>query len=205
MSVPNKTYNNVVNTLLRMAEFHRQIQTTSVGDLFSINLEKMQKFPLFHLNPTSVQTGDTTLTYNFQIFIMDMTGQKSDWTENRANLIGDATETDNGQGFTKLYKTLGDEQSVFNETLQIATDIIGMMRHSKYQSLNATPAFEPAGYNDINNPVYFTQDQFSIEPFQERFDNLLCGWVFNLGVLVTNDFNACWPDIPVDENKGAGF
>jgi hypothetical protein len=136
---------------------------------------------------------------------MDMTGQKSDWTENRANLMSDATETDNGSTFTKLYHTLSDEQSVFNETLQIATDIIGMMRHSKFQSVGAAPAYETYGENDINQPVYFTQDQFSIEPFQERFDNLLCGWVFNLGVLVTNDFNACYPEIPIDEDKGAGF
>ena len=202
MSVPNKTYNNVVNTLLRMAEYHRQIQTTSVGDLFSINLEKMEKFPLFHINPTSVQTGDTTLTYNFQIFIMDMTGQKSDWTENRANLMGDATETDNGQGFTKLYHTLSDEQSVFNETLQITTDIIGMMRHSKFQSVGANPAYETYGENDINHPVYFTQDQFSIEPFQERFDNLCAGWVFNVNVVVQNDFQTC--NIPVTQ-EGAGY
>jgi hypothetical protein len=26
------------------------------------------------------------------------------------------------------------------------------------------------GTDDINEPIYFTQDQFSIEPFQERFD-----------------------------------
>ena len=52
--VNNKTYNNVVNTLLRLGEYHDQISTTSVGDIFDINLEKMQKFPLLHINPTSV-------------------------------------------------------------------------------------------------------------------------------------------------------
>ena len=86
-----------------MAEFHRQIQTTSVGDLFSVNLEKMEKFPLFHINPTSVQTGDATLTYNFQIFIMDMTGQKSDWTANRSGLgeVMQQKQTDGSMTFTK--------------------------------------------------------------------------------------------------------
>ena len=181
--VNNKTYNNVVNTLLRLGQYHEQISTTSVGDIYDVNLEKMQKFPLLHINPTSVSTGDSQLTYSFQIFIMDMVTEKSNWTEN------------NDQAdFPKLVKTLSNEQDVFNETLQICTDFIGMLRHSSRQSLE--------GVNDINEPLYFTQDQFTIEPFQERFDNLCCGWVFNIGVLVQNDFQTC--DIPVS-TKGAGY
>ena len=181
--VNNKTYNNVVNTLLRLGEYHEQISTTSVGDIFDINLEKMQKFPLLHINPTSVTTGDSQLTYNFQIFIMDMVSEKEDWTKNNASAE-----------FPKLYKTLSNEQDVHNETLQIATDFIGMLRHSEQQSL--------AGTNDINAPIYFTQDQFTIEPFSERFDNLCCGWTFTIGVLVQNDFQTCI--IPVT-SEGAGY
>jgi hypothetical protein len=187
--VNNKTYNNVVNTLLRLGEYHDNISTTSVGDIYDINLEKMQKFPLLHINPTSVATGDSQLTYNFQIFIMDMVTEKADWTTNRDEIVTDTVDE-----FTKLVKTLSNEQDVFNETLQICTDFIGMLRHSGRQSLN--------GVNDINAPLYFTQDQFTIEPFQERFDNLCCGWVFNIGVLVQNDFQTC--DIPVSA-RGAGY
>jgi len=181
--VNNKTYNNVVNTLLRLGEYHQQISTTSVGDIYDINLEKMQKFPLLHINPVNVSTGDSQLTYNFQIFIMDMVSEKEDWTNNNASA-----------NFPKLYKTLSNEQDVFNEVLQICTDFIGMLRHSEQQSLQGT--------NDINAPIYFTQDQFTIEPFQERFDNLCCGWVFNIGVLVQNDFSTC--TIPVT-SEGAGY
>ena len=96
--------------------------------------------------------------------------------------------------FPKLVKTLSNEQDVYNETLQIATDFIGMLRHSERQSL--------VGINDINQPLYFTQDQFTLEPFQERFDNLLCGYVFQIGVLVQNDFQTC--DIPA-RDSGAGY
>ncbi len=180
--VNNKTYNNVVNTLLRLGEYHEQISTTSVGDVYDLNLEKMEKFPLMHINPTSVTTGDSQLTYNFQVFIMDMVSEKSDW------------QTKQHEDLTKLVNTKNNEQEVFNQTLAICTDIIGMLRHSSRQSLN--------GVNDINQPIYFTQDQFTIEPFQERFDNLCCGYVFNLGVLVQNDFQTC--DIPVG-TRGAGY
>ena len=180
--VNNKTYNNVVNTLLRLGEYHDQISTTSVGDIYDLNLEKMEKFPLMHINPTSVTTGDSQLTYNFQIFIMDMVSEKSAW------------QTAQQAALTKLVNTKNNEQEVFNQTLEICTDIIGMLRHSSRQSLS--------GVNDINEPIYFTQDQFTIEPFQERFDNLCCGYVFNLGVLVQNDFQTC--DIPV-RPIGAGY
>ena len=180
--VNNKTYNNVVNTLLRLGEYHEQISTTSVGDIYDINLEKMEKFPLMHVNPTSVTTGDSQLTYNFQVFIMDMVSEKSDW-QPKQHL-----------GLTKLVDRENNEQEVFNQTLHICTDLISMLRHSSRQSLN--------GVNDINEPIYFTQDQFTIEPFQERFDNLCCGYVFNIGVLVQNDFQTC--DIPVG-TRGAGY
>ena len=180
--VNNKTYNNVVNTLLRLGEYHEQISTTSVGDIYDINLEKMEKFPLMHVNPTSVTTGDSQLTYNFQIFVMDMVSEKSDW------------QTKQHAALTKLVNTKNNEQEVFNQTLEICTDLIGMLRHSSRQSIE--------GVNDINEPIYFTQDQFTIEPFQERFDNLCCGYVFNLGVLVQNDFQTC--NIPVS-TIGAGY
>ena len=182
MAVNNKTYNNVVNTLLRLGEYHLQISTTSVGDIYDLNLEKMEKFPLMHINPTSVQTGDSQLTYNFQVFIMDLVSEKSDW------------QTQQHEKLTKLVDRENNEQEVFNQTLHICTDIISMLRHSSRQSL--------ARVDDINEPLYFTQDQFTIEPFQERFDNLCCGYVFNLGVLVQNDFQTC--NIPVDAG-GAGY
>ena len=58
------------------------------------------------------------------------------------------------------------------------------------------------GVDDINAPIYFTDGQFTLEPFTERFDNLCCGWVFQIGVLVQNDFQTC--NIPVTQ-KGAGY
>ena len=83
----------------------------------------MEKFPLMHINPTSVTTGESQLTYNFQIFIMDLVSEKSDW------------QTKQHEDLTKLVNTKNNEQEVFNQTLEICTDIIGMLRHSSRQSL----------------------------------------------------------------------
>ena len=183
MAVSNKTYNNVVNFLCRLGEYHEQIATVSVGDIFDIDMNKNTKFVLMHINPTGVTTGDSELIYNFQIFVCDMTTDKKDWqTKQQSNL-------------TKLVNTKTNEQEVFNQTLEISTDLISMMRHSAQQSLQGT--------NDINQPLYFTEDQFSLDPFQERFDNLLCGWVWTVGIKVINNFDAC--AVPLSSTNGAGY
>ena len=182
MAVRNKSYNNVINTLCRLGEYHDQITTVSVGDIFDINLEKMEKMPLLHINPVSVTTGDAELVYNFQLFICDLVSEKENWQTYQAKQL------------TKLLDPKNNEQQVWNQTLEICTDFIGMLRHSSRQSL--------AGVNDINAPLYFTEDQFTIEPFSERFDNLLCGWTFNIGIKVMNDFDTC--EIPVTD-LGAGY
>lgn len=169
--IENKTYNNVINTLKNIGDQHQQIETVTTGDIFDINLEKMEKFALMHINPVNVTTGDFGLTYNFQIFICDLVSEKDNWTE--ANI--------------QSANNLSNEQEVLSETLQISIDIISMLRHSEHQSTQ--------NVDDINTPVYFAEGQQTLEPFTERFDNLLTGWVFSLSVLVANDFNAC--TIPV--------
>tara|TARA_R110000824_G_scaffold140609_1_gene306714 strand:+ start:94 stop:627 length:534 start_codon:yes stop_codon:yes gene_type:complete len=175
--IENKTYNNVINTLKNIGENHKQIETVTTGDIFDINLEKMEKFALMHINPVSVNTADFGLTYNFQIFIADLVSEKADWTN--ANI--------------QSANNLSNEQEVLSECLQIAVDIISMLRHSTMQS--------EQGVDDINAPVYFAEGQQTLEPFTERFDNLLTGWVFSLDVLVANDFQSC--NIPA-KNLGYG-
>jgi hypothetical protein len=171
--ISNKTYNNVIDSLKQLGIEHDQITTTTTGDIYDIDLSKNTLFPLFHINPVNVSTGQSELTYNFQLFVMDLVSQKDNWTA--ANL----------QSTTNL----SNEQEVLSQTLQICVDIIGMMRHSKWQA---------QGTLDIDAPVYFTEGEFTIEPFTERFDNLLTGWVFSIGLVVQNDFQTCI--IPVQDN-----
>ena len=175
--IANKTYNNVINTLKNIGEQHYQITTTTTGDIYDIDLSKNTLFTLMHINPVNVVAGEFGLTYNFQIFIMDLVSEKADWTE--ANF--------------QSADRLSNEQEVLSQCLQIAVDIISMLRHSEHQSTQDV--------DNINKPLYFTQGEQTLEPFNERFDNLLTGWVFSVSVLVANDFNAC--TIPV-EAGGSG-
>ena len=162
--IANKTYNNAIDTLKQLGVEHEQIKTTTTGDIWKIDMNDTL-FPLFHINPVNVTTGLSSLTYNFQLFVMDAVTEKENWTE--ANF--------------QSADYLSNEQEVMSSCLQICTDIIGMFRHSKWQSANADG----------------TQDN-NLEPFQERFDNLLTGWVFSIGIVVQNDFETCV--IPVANN-----
>jgi hypothetical protein len=171
--IANKTYNNAIDTLKSLGEQHEQIATTTTGDIWKIDLAKNTLFPLFHINPVNVTTGLSSLTYNFQLFVMDAVTEKDNWTE--ANI--------------QSADYLSNEQEVMSSCLQICTDIIGMMRHSKWQAEQEL---------DIDAPVYFTEGEYTLEPFQERFDSLLTGWVFSIGIVVQNDFQAC--TIPVANN-----
>ena len=170
--IDNKTYNNCIDTLKSLGEQHQQISTTTTGDIWKIDMNETL-FPLFHINPVNVETGLSSLTYNFQLFVMDAVTERENWTE--ANLLS--------------ANDLSNEQEVASSCLQVCVDIIGMMRHSKWQG---------AGELDINDPVYFTDGEYTLEPFQERFDNLLTGWVFSIGIVVQNDFETC--TIPVLNN-----
>ena len=175
--VNNKTYLNVIETLKKLGRQHYFINTTSVGDIYDINLEKEDIFPLMHINPTSVTTGSNQLNYNFQIFVCDLVSEKADWNDGLSS-VGS--------------KNLTNEIDVFNDTLQTCVDIISIFRNSQWQAQN-----NPATYaGDINAPVYFTDGDYNIEPFTERFDNLLTGWVFSMTVVVQNNFDSC--NTPMD-------
>ena len=66
MAINNKTYNNVIDTLKNLGENHLMIKTTTVGDIYDIDLEKNTLYPLMHLNPVNVTTTRTELIYNLQ-------------------------------------------------------------------------------------------------------------------------------------------
>ena len=158
MAIPNKTYNNLIDTLKQLGVSHQNISTTTVGDIFDIDLEKNTKYPLMHINPVNVTTGRVGLTYNFQIFVMDL------------------VEPDDS-----------NEQDVYNDVLQTCIDIISIFRNSKWQAQLTL---------DIDAPVYFTEGDYTLEPFTERFDQAVTGWVFQIGIVVANDFQSC--EIPMD-------
>lgn len=159
MAIRFKTYNNVVNTLKCLGEQHLEIQSTTTGDITDIDLEKNTLFPLYHINPVSVDVSMSQKTFNFQLFVMDI-----------VDADGDA------------------EQTVLSDTLQIITDLIAILKHGEILY----------GYDASHGEEerYFVDDDFSIEPFTERFDNAVTGWIVDVGIIVESELNSC--DVPID-------
>jgi len=159
MAIRYKTYNNVINTLKCIGNQHLEIKSTTTGDITDIDLEKNTLFPLYHINPVSVDVGMSEKTFNFQLFVMDI-----------VDADGDA------------------EQTVLSDTLQIITDIIAILKHGEILY----------GYDASHGEEerYFVDDDFSIEPFTERFDNSVTGWIVDVGIIVESELNSC--DIPID-------
>ena len=176
MAVYNKTYYELINKIRSLGEYHKFIHTTTVGDIYDIDLSKETIFPLMHINPVNVSTGYATLTYSFQIFICDLVSEKKDWEK----------QLSGGSLFNVFSDNLSNEIDVYNDTLQTCVDLVSIFRNSKWQS---------AGSLDINNQDYVTEGEYTFEPFTESFDNLLTGWVFTLNVTVHNEFQTC--DIPM--------
>ena len=155
MAINNKTYNNVIDTLKNLGENHLQISTTTVGDIYDIDLEKNTLYPLMHLNPVNVTTTRTELIYNFQVFIMDLV------EEDESN-----------------------EQDVLSDTLQICTDIIATFKSGESLYLSNTSHGEESRY--------FVDDDFTLDPFTERFDNSVSGFVFNLPIIIEQPYDSCF-------------
>ena len=77
----NRTYNNAINFLKRLGAAHKEITTTTTGDIYKIDMSIDTLFPLMHVNTVNVTTSPTSLTYNFQIFICDLVGERENWTQ----------------------------------------------------------------------------------------------------------------------------
>ena len=151
--IKNKTYNNVIMTLEGLGVQHKFINTTTVGDIHDIDLEKETEFPLMHINPTSVTTGASQLNYNFQIFVCDLVSEKEDWKPEPLNPPSTSTT-----------HNLSNEQEVLSDCLSTCVDIISIFRNSKWQSQLSL---------DINAPVYFTDADYTLEPlFKFRIGKL---------------------------------
>lgn len=181
MAVYSKTYLNLINTIRNIGKQHKFIHTTTVGDIYDVDLSKETIFPLMHINPVNVVTGYASLTYSFQIFVCDLVSEKKDWEPNIG--IGSNANVEN-----VFSDNLSNEIDVFNDTLQTCVDVVSIFRNSKWQS---------AGTLDINTQDYVTDGEYTFEPFTERFDNLLTGWVFTLNVTVHNEFQTC--NIPMTD------
>jgi len=82
-----------------------------------------------------------------------------------------------------VFPDQSNEQEVLSDCRQICNDLIGTFKNGESLLLSNQ------GLNDL--PKYFTEGDITIEPFTERFDSAVTGWVFTLPVVIENEYNTC--------------
>jgi len=82
-----------------------------------------------------------------------------------------------------VFPDQSNEQEVLSDCLQICNDLIGTFKNGESLLLSNQ------GVNAI--PKYFTDGDISLEPFTERFDSSVTGWVFTLPIIIENEYNTC--------------
>ena len=138
-----------------------------------------------HLNIQSVTSGDiweidlekNTLFPLFHINPVNVTVSLNTRTFNFQLFVMDLVEPDES-----------NEQEVLSDCLEIMNDIIAIYKHGEILY----------GYDAAHGqePRYFIDNDFTIEPFTERFDNSVTGWVMSFAIIVENELNSC--NIPID-------
>ena len=138
-----------------------------------------------HLNIHSVTSGDiweidlekNTLFPLFHINPVNVTVGQNTRSFNFQLFVMDLVEPDES-----------NEQEVLSDCLEIMNDIIAIYKHGEILYSYDTAAGE--------EQRYFIDNDFTIEPFTERFDNAVTGWVMSFAITVENELNSC--NIPID-------
>ena len=84
---------------------------------------------------------------------------------------------------------LSNEQEVLSDTMEICLDLISLYKHS--DTLN----FDDTSNTGTRGRRYWVESDYTLEPFTERFENALTGWVFNLAITIEEIYSAC--DVPL--------
>jgi len=82
---------------------------------------------------------------------------------------------------------LSNEQQVMSDTGQILIDIIALFRNGDITKPDAA-----------DEAVYYTEANYTLEPFTERFDASVTGWMVEFTVIVDSVFSAC--EIPLKDD-----
>ena len=80
-----------------------------------------------------------------------------------------------------------NEQEVLSDTLSIMLDIVAIFKNGEKLYLYNTVHGEEARY--------WTTDDFTLEPFTERFDNAISGFTLNLPIVIEWVYDTC--NIPI--------
>ena len=104
------------------------VNTVTIGDIYDVNLNKQDIFPLSHIIVNNVLQQEQTLTFNISVLAMDIVDQSK--TETTDIFTGNNNEQD----------ILNTQLSVLNKLIQVLR--MGTLYTDQYQ-LNGDASLEP--------------------------------------------------------------
>ena len=107
------------------------VNTVSTGDIYDVNLNKQDIFPLAHIIVNNVLQQEQTLTFNISIIAMDIVDQSKSET------------TDRFTGNNNEQNILNTQLGVLNKVIQVLR--MGTLHQDKYQldtDVNCEPFYD---------------------------------------------------------------
>jgi hypothetical protein len=89
LEIKNVTLQMLYRIFEEIGSSHTQIQTTTIGDIFEIDLTETT-YPLLHVSTATANFAQHTLTYNFQLIVMDLVSKDE---SNERDVLSDTLET----------------------------------------------------------------------------------------------------------------
>ena len=135
-----------------------------------------------HLQIKAVTTGDiwdidlnkNTLFPLLHINIINVNASKGQLQHNFQLVVADIVEPNEAE----------NEKEVLIDTLSIIIYIVSIL-------INGETLYHYNTANDAEQARYWTADDFTLEPFTERFDNTLAGWTLNLPIVIEFPYDTC--------------
>tara|TARA_R110000772_G_scaffold158479_3_gene269672 strand:- start:277 stop:930 length:654 start_codon:yes stop_codon:yes gene_type:complete len=162
----NASYNNVIDALKCVAISHGMVNNVSSGSVDEVDLSANSVFPLVHIVPGNVTAGVQQITFDFNILAMDLVKVRDN---NEYDVVAALKVNDS------------NEQQVLSDTMQILIDIIAQYKNGLMLGVQQ------------NTSIYGQTDDkdFTLEPFTERFDNVVSGFNCSFSITVPSTYFAC--------------
>lgn len=154
---------------------NKYVNTITMGDLFDVDLNKHTLFPLAHLICNNATLDGNHWVFDFDLLCMD-------WVEETDNYYQQQGAASTGQeAFSAMdnlaiFKGLDNTQNILQEQLVVINRVTELLRRGDY--VKYKQLFELEG-------------NVSCQPFTDRFENKLAGWVASFSVKTPNDMTIC--------------
>jgi len=162
----------ITNMLFDELNDNKLVNTITIGDLFDVDLNKQTIFPLAHLICNNATLSGNHWVYDFDLICMDWVEE----TDNYYNQQTGRSETSANFDNLDVFEGLDNTQNILAEQLTVINRVTELLRrgnHVKYEV-----RFELEG--DV-----------SCQPFMDRFENKLAGWVASFSIKTPNNMSIC--------------